>query len=126
MLVEALRLGLAVAMLVVLPGWLLSYALFPRRADLQGGERLYLIVAGGMLLLMSVALVLGFLPHSGDRGALQSLAIAGLPNVELGVLAVDLGLAWVAMRRGALARLGAFVPTSWRARATSRPPDPGS
>lgn len=123
MILEALRLALAAALLVALPGFLLSYALFPRKTDLRGAERLYLVIAGGMLLLMSIALLLGFLPHA-SRGALQSLAVSGMPNVEVAMIGADLGLAWVAMRRGALPALAAKLPTAWRARAISPPPEP--
>ena len=124
MILEALRLALAAALLVALPGILLSYALFPRKGEIRPSERIYLSLAGGMLILMAVALVLGFLPH-GSRGALQSLAVSGMPNVELTMLAVDLGLAWAAIRRGALPALAARLPTSWRARATSPLQGPG-
>lgn len=120
MLLEALRTALAAFFLVILPGLLLSYALFPKSSDLKSSERTYLAIAGGMLLLMSVALVLGFLPHAG-RGALQSSAIQGMPNVELGMIGVTVGLGWVALRRGALPRLAALLPTGWRGRATPRP-----
>lgn len=124
MILEALGLLLATGLLVVLPGFLLSYALFPRKEQLTTSERVYLTFAGGMLVLMSIAIVLGFLPH-GSRGHLQSLATGGMPNVEIASIAADLGLTWIAMRRGAFASLAAKLPTSWRARATPRPPEPG-
>ncbi|HUR68845.1 MAG TPA: hypothetical protein VM370_06320 [Candidatus Thermoplasmatota archaeon] len=120
MLLEAVRLTLALAFLVALPGWLLTLALFPRREDLGRAERAYFVPAGGVLVLMLVCIILGFLPH-GNKGALQSLALGGMPNVELAMIGACAGLAWVAMARGALPWLEARVPTSWRPRATAAP-----
>ena len=115
MILEAIRLFLTTAILVVLPGWLLLHALFPRRQDLTWPEQVYWILAGGVLVLMCVGIVLGFLPH-GSKGALQSLALGGMPNVELATTAVCLGLTWIGLQRGAYPWLEARLPTGWRPR----------
>lgn len=109
MLLELLRLALALVLLVLLPGYLLVNALFPApRSRLTGLERGYLTVAGGILLLMLLGLVLGFLPGPG-RGWFQSLA-TGAPFVELATLAACAGLFVVGLRRGAYPRLSARFP----------------
>lgn len=114
MLVELLRLAAATAILVVLPGWLLVKALFPHSPPhprtLRVAERVTLTLAGGILLLMLVASILGFLPYSGTRGHFQSLATGGMPNVELSMLAVMGILLWVGLQRGAFPRLAARFP----------------
>lgn len=104
-------LGVAVAVLVVvaLPGWLLVKALFPRAESLRWSERVFLTVAGGVLVAMAVGIVLGFLPHGG-RGFLQSLPTRGMPYVEVAMLAVSFGLFWVGVRRGAFPTLARRYP----------------
>lgn len=116
MLLDALRLLLAVGILVVLPGWLLASALFPRKEQLGGAARLFVVLSGGILVTMSVGILLGFLPH-GERGALQSLATEGMPNVELAVLVACLGLFWLGVQRGAhedVARRYPRLAAPWR------------
>lgn len=109
MFVELLRLLLAVGLLVVLPGWLLVNALFPRgRSSLSGLERGYVAAGGGILLLIFVGVVLGFLPHSGD-GFFQTLG-SGFPHVELAMLGVSLLLGYVGLHRGAYPRVAARYP----------------
>ena len=109
MLLEALRLVAALLLLVLLPGWLLVQALFPRRESLGFAARVYLTIAGGVLLLMSVGIALGFLPH-GSRGHFSSFASGGMPNVELLTLAVSAGLFWAGAARGAYPTLAARYP----------------
>lgn len=110
MLLELLRLALALALLVVLPGILLVNALFPApRSSLTRLERGYLAVASGILLLMLVGIVLGFLPH-GERGWFRTLA-TGFPLVELASLGVSAVLFWVGLVRGAYPRLSARYPS---------------
>lgn len=100
LVLDALRLALALALLVALPGWLLVHALLPAREKLGTAQRIYLTVAGGILLTMLVASLLGFLPH-GDRGALQSIFLGGMPNLEIAMLAVCVSLLWLGAHRGA-------------------------
>ena len=117
MLVEALGMVAATALLVILPGWLLLRALFPDPKSLSAVESVYLTIGGGILLIMSVGIILGFLPHA-SRGAFQSFATKGMPNVELAMIAVSLGLFWTGARRGAYPRLRARFPrfaTPWAA-----------
>lgn len=109
MLLEAVWVLIAAGLLVALPGWLLVVALFPHRSSLSVAERTYLSLGGGILLLMLVASVLGFLPH-GQVGHLQSLATGGMPNVELSMLVVSGALLYVGARRGAHAWLVARYP----------------
>lgn len=123
MILEALRLVLALAFLVILPGWLLLRALWPAPRTPGPAERAYLIPASGVLLLMLIGIVLGFLPHAGSRGHLQSLALGGMPNVELSMLGTCLLLTWIGLQRGAHPWLAARLPTSWRARASAPPQD---
>lgn len=109
MYVELVRLLLAVGLVVVLPGWLLVNALFPRgRSSLAGVERGYVVVAAGILLVILVGVLLGFLPHSGD-GFFQTLG-SGFPHVELAMLGVSLLLGYVGLHRGAYPRLAARYP----------------
>ena len=109
MLLELLRLALALALLVVLPGVVLVNALFPApRSRLTRLERGYLAVAGGILLLMLVGIVLGFLPH-GSRGWFRTAA-SGFPLVEIVTLAATALLFWVGLVRGAYPRLAARYP----------------
>lgn len=97
---DLLGFAAAVFAIVVLPGWLLANALFPGRGQLRGSERLFVTLAGGILVAMSVGVVLGFLPH-GDRGFLQSLALRGMPYVEVAMIGASLGFFVVGLRRGA-------------------------
>lgn len=109
MLLEAIGITLATGILIVIPGWLLVNALFPDRAKLAGAERIYVTLAGGILLLMLVGSILGFLPH-GDKGALQSFPTGGLPNVEVAMIAASLGLLWAGVHRGAYPGFSARYP----------------
>ena len=105
MLLELLRLALALALLVVLPGVALVNALFPApRSTLTRLERGYLAVAGGILVLMLVGVVLGFLPSGDGRGWFRTLS-TGFPNVEVATLLVTGILVWVGVQRGAYPRL---------------------
>lgn len=114
MLLETLRLLLVLALLVVLPGWLLTKALFPRPGTLRPAERAYLSVAGGVVVLVLIGVVLGFLPH-GDDGHLQTVATGGMPNAELATLAVSALLFWIGLNRGAFPRVAARYPRLKRA-----------
>lgn len=126
MLIELLRLVLVVGLLVVLPGWLLVNALFPPRRSSRLGwaERAYLSLVGGILLLILVSVLLGFLPHDG-RGYFQTIA-TGMPNVELATLAVSALLFYVGLHRGAYPRVAARYPQLLHpeARAANRSPGP--
>lgn len=110
MLLEALRLFVALLLLVALPGWLLVRALFPAQGSLTRWQQAYLVPAGGILVLMLLGIVLGFLPRAGSRGHFQSLATGGMPNVELAVVAASLVLFWVGAHRGAYPRASARFP----------------
>jgi uncharacterized membrane protein len=119
MLLELLRLALVTGLLVVLPGFLLVSAVFtPGR--LTRLEKAYMSVAGGILLLVLVGVVLGFLPH-GQRGFFQTTA-TGSPNVELVTLALSLVLFSIGLQRGAFPRLARRFPrlaapdAKWRVR----------
>lgn len=104
MILELLRFALALVVLVVLPGVVLVNALFPGpRSSLTRLERGYLAAAGGILLLMLVGLVLGFLPH-GSEGWFSTLS-TGFPMVEVATLGVSALLFWVGLQRGAYPRL---------------------
>ncbi|HWH08218.1 MAG TPA: DUF1616 domain-containing protein [Candidatus Thermoplasmatota archaeon] len=110
MILELLRLALALALLVVLPGVVLVNALFPApRSTLTRLERGYLAVAGGILLLMLVGIVLGFLPHGNGRGWFRTFS-SGFPLVEVVTLALSGLLFWVGLQRGAYPRLSARYP----------------
>ena len=110
MLLEVLRLALALVLLVVLPGVALVNALFPGpRSTLTRLERGYLAVAGGILLLMLVGIILGFLPSGDGRGWFRTFA-TGFPNVEVATLLVTGALFWVGVQRGAYPRLAARYP----------------
>lgn len=108
MLVEALRLLLVLVLLVLLPGWLLVHAAFPRRA-FRGAERAYLVAAGGVLTLMLVATLLGLLPPLGEKGWYTMLT-TGFPMVELAMMAACLLLFWIGLVRGAYPRVAARYP----------------
>lgn len=109
MLLEALRLFVVALLLVALPGFLLVNAAFPRaRSSVGTIERVYLALAGGVLLLMLVGIVLGSLPH-GETGWFSSSA-TGSPNLELATLAVCLVLFYVGLARGAYPRVAARYP----------------
>lgn len=110
MILEALRILLASILLVALPGWLLSRALFPRREALTLAERATVASAGGILLLMLVASILGFLPHGGGRGHFQSLATGSMPNLELAMLGTTALVTWIAIQRGAFPSLATRFP----------------
>ena len=120
MLLEALRLSLALALLVALPGFLLLHALFPQRG-LRGAARIYLVLGGGLLVLMFVGSLLGLLPH-GDQGWYQSLAMGGMPTVELAMVGACGLLFWIGLQRGAYPRLVARYP-SLRPSAAREPAD---
>lgn len=109
MILETLRLGLALALLVILPGFLLVQALFPRPGALSRSERVYLTLGGGVLVTMLVGIVLGFLPH-GDRGFLSSLATGGMPNVEVLMIVASVGLFYLGAARGAYPELALRYP----------------
>jgi uncharacterized membrane protein len=109
MLVELVRLLLVAGLLVVLPGWLLVNALFPRhRSHLRGLERGYMVVGGGVLVLILVGVLLGLIPHA-RTGFFQTMAV-GFPHVELAMLAVSLLLGYVGLQRGAYPRVAARYP----------------
>lgn len=109
MLVEAIRLVLVVALLVVLPGWLLVNAAFPSRlARVRGVERAYFALVGGALLLILAGVTLGFLPHDGT-GYFRTL-VTGAPNVELAMAALCVVLLYVGVQRGAYPKLTARFP----------------
>lgn len=108
MLLEVARLLLVTALLVALPGYLLVNALFPARHALRPLERAYLVASSGTLLLITVGVVLGLLPH-GDEGHFRTL-LTGAPNLELAVLAASLVLLWIGLHRGAYPRLAARFP----------------
>lgn len=117
MLLELVRLTLAVGLLVVFPGALLVNAVFPPgRTSVRGLERAYLALAGGTLLLILVGVTLGLLPHS-DQGFFETIA-TGMPNVELAMLGVSVLLGYVGLRRGAYAMLERRFP---RLAAWARP-----
>jgi uncharacterized membrane protein len=121
MLVDLLRLLLVAGLLVVLPGWLLVNALFPRgRSSVQGLERGYLVVGGGILVLILVGVLLGFIPHTGT-GYFQTMAV-GFPHVELAMLAVSLLLAYMGLQRGAYPRVAARYPRLLSPDAPRGPP----
>ena len=83
MLLEILRLLVVTGLLVVLPGFLLVNAVFPA-GRLTRLERSYMAVAGGVLLLILVGVVLGFLPH-GTRGFFQTSATgSNQPRATMG------------------------------------------
>ena len=106
MILEALRLALVVGALVALPGFLLVQAAFPPdRSSLSRGERGYFSVVCGILVVIFVGVVLGFLPH-GQRGYFSTVA-TGFPHVEVALLVVSGGLFFVGLRRGAFPRLEA-------------------
>lgn len=109
LVLDVVRVVLALTLLVALPGWLVVQALWPERGGLRASERLYLSIAGGVLMTMLVASVLGFLPH-GDRGALQSVFLGGMPNLEIAMLAVCVCLFWLGVHRGAYPVLAARYP----------------
>lgn len=109
MLLDLLRLLLVVGLLVVLPGWLLVNAAFPPgRTSVRGLERAYLCVGGGILVLILVGVLLGFLPH-GKHGFFSTLG-TGMPNVELAMLGVCLLFGYVGLQRGAYPRVAARYP----------------
>jgi hypothetical protein len=110
MLLEALRLALALALLVLLPGWLLVRAVVPARGVLTRAQEVYLALGGGILVTMLVGIALGFAPHPNGRGALQSLATGGMPNVELAMLGACLVLFWIGAARGAYPRVSSRFP----------------
>lgn len=122
-LFEALRVLFALALAVALPGWLLCRALFPQRGALRPAEIVYVSLAGGVLILMLIGSVLGFLPH-GSKGHFQSLATHGMPSVELGLLAAMAALAGIALWRGAFPRVAAMVGFRAQPRE-ARLPQPG-
>lgn len=95
-------------LLVALPGWALVNALLPRPASLRPLERAYLAIAGGLILVITVGIILGFLPADGT-GHLQTLA-TGAPTAELAMLAVTAVLFWVGLLRGAYPRVAARFP----------------
>lgn len=97
-----LRLALAVAFLVAVPGFLLVRALFPR-AGLTRIERGYLAVASGILLLMLVGVTLGSVPGWP--------LFAPVP-VAAALAAVSLGLFGIGLQRGAYPRLRRAVRTA--------------
>lgn len=99
MLVELLRMGAAVVLLVVLPGYLLVQAAFPPLIVRLGfAERAYLSLVGGIVVLVLVGVTLGFLPHA-QRGWFQTSA-TGMPNVEVAVLVLSTLLFYVGLQRG--------------------------
>lgn len=127
MLAELLRLVLVVGLLVVLPGWLLVNAVFPPfRGQVRGLERAYLVLGSGILLLVLVGVLLGFLPHTGRVGFFQTMAV-GFPHVELAMLATSLVLGYVGLHRGAYPRLAARYPRllDLEGEAAPRPRPPG-
>lgn len=93
---------------VALPGWVLVNALLPRPASLKPLERAYLSIAGGLVVVITVGVILGFLPHDGS-GHLQTIA-TGAPTAELALLAVTALLFWVGLHRGAYPRIAARFP----------------
>lgn len=110
MLAEILRLLLVVGLFVALPGWLLVNAAFPPgRSQIRGIERAYLSLSGGILLLILVSVVLGFLPGSDGHGFFQTLG-TGMPNVELAMIGASLLLGYVGLQRGAYPRVAARFP----------------
>lgn len=120
MLAEVLGIVLGTLLLVVLPGFLLVQAVFPpARSSLTRLERGYLAVAGGILLLILVGSILGFLPH-GERGFFTNVR-TGFPNVELALLAVSLALFWAGLARGAYPRVAARYPRLATRRAVAAP-----
>jgi hypothetical protein len=108
MIAEGVRLVLVVGLLIVLPGWLLVNAVFPRRT-FRGIERAYVVVATGILELMLVATALGFLPHGSGSGWYSTFA-TGFPSVELAALAACIVLFWIGLVRGAYPKVQARYP----------------
>ncbi len=109
MILETLRLALALVLLVILPGFLLVQAFFPRPGTLSRSEQVYLTLGGGILVAMAVGIILGFLPH-GDRGHLSGFATGGMPNIELLMIAASVGLFYLGAARGAYPGLAARYP----------------
>lgn len=113
MLVETLRFVVVGALLVVVPGFFLVQATFPpgRGSGLTRPERAFLSVSLGIVLLMLIGLLLGFLPHEeGQDGHYGSLANGGAPNMEMILLALSALLFYVGIARGAYPRLTARFP----------------
>lgn len=126
MLFEALRLALAVLLFIVAPGVFLLHALFPRGRGLRGAARIYLVLGGGMMVLMIVGSILGLLPH-GERGWFQMIAMGGMPYLEVAMALVCALLFWVARERGAYPRIApqrAPRPTAPVAAIVTREPKP--
>lgn len=113
MLLDALRFAVVVALVVLVPGFLLVQAAFPpRKASLTVVERTYLACAGGLLLVALVGVTLGLLPGPG----LFSTSATGFPHVEVALGGLCALLAWVGASRGAFD--GWF---RWRTRAPGTP-----
>lgn len=121
-LLELLRLALALALLVVLPGVALVNALFPQGV-VRGAARLSVALSGGLLLLALVGSILGLLPHGGS-GWFRTLA-TGAPFVEAAVLAVTVLLLYVGLARGAYPRVAARFPRLVNADARAPQPPRG-
>lgn len=107
-----LRLALAIALLIVVPGVLLVNALFPR-TRMSSIERGYLAVASGLLLLMLVGVTLGSLPENFSLFAPLPVAVV--------MVAASMGLFWVGLQRGAYPRLRrAVTPAGSATRGASQ------
>lgn len=102
----AVWLVLVVALVVLLPGYLLLQATIPTRdTRYSWTQQLYMAAAGGVLLVTLVGVILGLLPHE-DRGYFSTIA-TGSPNVEVALAVVSVGLFYVGLHRGSYPRISA-------------------
>lgn len=123
MLWTVLRIVLTVALVVLLPGYLLLQAALPPRAmRYSWTQQLYLAAAGGVLLVTLVGVILGRLPH-GEKGYFSTFA-TGSPNAELALIGISVALFFVGYQRGNYPRLWArFKKSPQTPKAQSRGPE---
>lgn len=100
MILEVLRAGFAILFLLVLPGYFLSWAIFPDRRSLGWPTRAVLTLTLSISAVILVGALLGFLPPAGERGWFQTMA-TGLPFFEATLFMVTAGAAVIAYERDA-------------------------
>jgi len=101
---------LVVVLFLILPGYLVLAALFPRRGHFHAHYDVLYRIGGGMALSIILFVVVGFLLNEIPRDPATGLGYFRTAYIWAAMLLLDLALGAVGWRRGGLPMLGRLHP----------------